>query len=178
MKDTRKQLKIAGIINTILIIAAIVLSFVYKTSDTWGIIIKVAGIVALLAGGVYAVTGYQKDSSDFYKIFMVIYAIHLALFIISGIKNSIDSGDSFVPVIINFIVLVVALVLAFAKDLGKKESFRMAILIFAFQLVNFIFIIIVNPKYIIPFFVELVLTCLTSLFVAAKYTDKDIRGTK
>lgn len=76
MKLININLKTVGIVNSILLVAAIVLRVINITEmPTIRIIDLAICVVALLSGLVYSINGYKKDVAKYYKVFMYLYVV-------------------------------------------------------------------------------------------------------
>lgn len=184
MKLINDNLKKAGIISSILIVVAIVLRLIAITAVPT--IIKIDAllcIVALLCGLLYTLNGYKKSVANYYKAFMYLYSISSILSLGSSLSFAIADLGKFgiIMIITNAVILISVLVLAFAKDFGEKKSSILSLLVLSlnvFKLLSDISIKGLTTPIISAGFGNLILACVSCVFVSAKYVDKASRGTK
>ena len=141
-------------------------------------------IVGLLSALLYACAGYEKNVAKYYKVFMMIYAAAMVYSVVAGILYASAHGIS-KPVILassipTVIASLLAIFLAFIKNLGKKLSTMFATLILILVCCALLYRVIVlgdfAPYYSI-YIGNVILTVMVFLFVKNKYADKDRRGT-
>lgn len=181
-----KNIKKVGVFNSILLAIAFILS-IYRIAisqfDLLRFVFDLLCIAAIISAFSYAIKGYKKDASKFYKAFFLLYALYTLTSVISSF-NATFSSD-FLKVYTNEIILsfvaINALVLAFVKDLGKKKSTGFVCALLVLQLISSIRIFIIysdNTLLLTTYFSRIVLACIAFIFVAAKYADKEARGVK
>ena len=193
MDFIQKNKKAFAIVNTVLVIAAVILEIIGIFTEGTLVtdkIFNVLLIIGLSFGLVYVWESYSKGAARYYKIFMIIFAVialyNFAIGIFSGIgaEDWIVKGQktaNIVGSVINGISLAAVVVLAFGKNLGKNLSLALALLVLALALVNLVIAIAVFSDFAAyaGIYIGSVLLPLSALFfVSAKYADKSKRGTK
>lgn len=143
----------------------------------------VAEIVALFLGGLYLLFGYKKNAAVYYKAFMVILVIAQAIVCYRQTVSTISILPS--AVILNIISLIMLVVLATGKDLGKARSYLIVTILLVCRLTILTLDIIyfrgaTNTGFsVFSYAVSNVLLAGTAAFmVTGKYLDKAARGTK
>lgn len=184
MKLINDNLRKAGYFNAVLIVIAIVLRTIsFSSIPTLGKVDSILCIVSLLFGLIYALNGYKKDASKYYKAFMYLYLLSAVITLILAFSvATIELGDYGILVIIaNVVILISIFVLAFIKDLGEKKSNNLAILVFALNIFKLLFNTAIKGT-IMPIlsagFANIMLSCILCLFVSAKYAEKGSRGAR
>ena len=183
IKDNLKQ---AGIFNAILIAIAIVLeAYILFTTKEFisDYLFSISIIVALVFGLFYSINGYQKNAAKYYKLFMNMCVLAYFLSAASDLFYIDDAvfGASMITTYASFVRLIPIAILAFARDYGNRNSLICAYVVFLITLFIFIRCIVVYSEYsglIIDDLSQLVLSGIIVVFVAAKYEDKDARGTE
>lgn len=185
MYDFKRHLKTTGFINAVLIIVVMMLGIVLLFSDKFDITAKFSipfDIVTLAIGLVYALKGYQKTAANYYKLYMLCGALSYLVSLTCAFEGNPDSIARYVGIIGLIVNVVLMLVLAFAKDLGRQKSITIAITTFGINIMQMImfavreemqgssFPIVVNVLQLI------VISVITCVFVLAKYTEKASRG--
>ena len=140
------------------------------------IIISVVHMFVLAAGLYYLAFGYEKDSAIFYKAFMVLYALSNTIRLVFFVFRN----AGFLPIAATAVTIIIVLVLAFAKDLGKKNSWiAYGILVTAELLLAPKFMVAgVDSSLVISKLSDLLIAVTAGLMINGKYIDKDSRGTK
>lgn len=141
-----------------------------------------ASAAALLAGFFYMTLGYKKDAASYYKIYMWVLVIAEAL---NAAMIGTVGYESALWAVLKSAVLVLFVVLAVGKDLGKTKSTVFALLLVAIQIgfVAWSIVTISDPHKSNAMFIlcdnvcQLILAGTTGLMVCAKYLDKTARGT-
>ena len=181
-----KNLKQAGIFNTLLIVIALALQ-IYVTFTVnalpFDYFFSVLVMVALFCGFFYAFNGYKKDAAKYYKLFM---NICLLTYFSSTLSDLFYMDDfrvnwTMVGTYAAFLRVIPIALLAFVKDFGKKKSLICANLVFLFTLFIFVRALIVYSQYfslIVMDLSQLALSAIVVVFAVAKYKDKEARGTK
>lgn len=181
-----KNIKKVGIFNSILLVVSLV-STIYAMSVSVLSPVYFAFyllcIASIISAFVYATKGYKKDAAKYYKAYFLLYGLCTLTSVVSAVSATIQ-GD-FLKVYTNEIILALvaidALVLALGKNLGEKKSTGLALALLVLQFISSIRIFIVysgNTLLYITYFTRIVLACIACTFVAAKYADKEARGTK
>lgn len=127
-------------------------------------------IIALIAALFYFLFGYKKKAAVFYKAF--VHSFALSCFIATLVSNNIGIFYAAVAVA-NFGVICL---LAFGKDLGRKQSFILAGIKLALDLLNTI-VYAISSHLSVMMCGTVLLSVLLGITVYAKYTDKAARGT-
>ena len=183
MIKSRKDLKTAGIINAILIVAAfivgVIILFMAETI-LWKINILFT-LAALVFAFYYAFFGYKKDVAKGYKGFMIFYVATTLINIVGDIAGTIELGyTSYLSTILLAIVFICVVILAFTKDLKKTISTILGVIILVVKAIILIRSL-VGPSYGVAYrlqnILDIVLAMLACFFVITKYIDKDLRGT-
>lgn len=177
MKVVNDNLKKAGYLNAVLIVIAIVLRLVSIGSVPTVVQIDSAlCIIALIFGLFYSLSGYKKDSAKYYRAFMYLYLVSS---IVSLLAPLLVTSNTFITVI-NAIIVILVLVLAFAKDIGVDNSTYFSLLILLLNLVKlfYSFTGVAEFSKMASNFANLILACILCIFVSAKYKDKESRGSK
>lgn len=185
MKLINNNLKKAGYVNAVLIIAAIVLR-VINIGKMSGIAIVDALVCAigLLSGLIYSLNGYKKDAAKYYKVFMLLYAVDslisfVAILSLYGISFSSANQINLIHAI-HLVILVCTCLLAFAKDFGKSNSKTAAwviLILTGIKLINDITTgAIVSVDFAsLAIFIQAIIAF---VLVSHKYADKEARGAK
>ncbi len=145
-----------------------------------GALYNVINCLALVFGIVYLRKGYSKNGATYYKLFLLLVAAsNLALIGtmftyagLQGIRLTIAAGA-----IIIKIILILAL--AFAKDLGRRNS---RIIFCVLLTVELIYGFLFAPRGFLPVSIivlvlsRLIMTGVIGLAIKGKYEDKASRG--
>ena len=136
----RDHLKEAGIVNGILIICVLIAQLLGIGAFEHGVLDSAAMICALLAyvfGICYTFKGYEKRAANFYKLFMLLYALSA----ICTAAVALDCGFGGVNgavIVIDALCFLAVLLLALGLDIGKKRSTAMALAIFGLYAVSLV----------------------------------------
>lgn len=129
-------------------------------------------MLALIFCIIYTFKGYKKENAGLYKIFIILAAISCVCALPATIiENGLNIGLIFAA-----LRLLILLVFAFWKNLGKQRSYILFFVLLAidiiFRIENpiFIFMIISNTA-------RLLIDVTLGLSLRGKYTDKEKRGT-
>ena len=144
--------------------------------------------LAMCAGIVYLSKGYGKKDAGFYKAFLVFAALSFIGTIMYNIFTLKSDGPSFVNIlcfVLMLCIFVLLLVLAFGKDMGKRNTWRifsvllvLAVVLFCINLVNVLFDGVASVVMTITFHLTRLLMIGTiGIAIIAKYADKTARGT-
>ena len=182
MKLLSNNLKKAGYFNAILIVIAIVFRLFAFSSGVVYKVDTVICILALIAGLIYSLMGYTKAVANYYKVFMLLYAINSAESIIPPVVGALNAGKTVVLLfaLVPAIIMICALILAFAKDLGKEKSTTLSWIILAVSIAKVVleFCLPDGIHHLTATIAYLIQAIIAFVFVAAKYADKKSRGTK
>ena len=185
--------KIQKVLLVIMAIAAIIMwgSMVFTaknlpdsdaTSTVYGFSLTyLAFALAMICGFIYASKGYSKPAHRYYKAMMCFYAFSALNPILLSIRTS-SFGLVELVAIIKFVLL---LILAFGKDLGKKNTWIIFYIVLAMELLFSLLLAAMGsmvpdaalPAHIPAALARLVIVGILGLCVEAKYRDKDARGT-
>lgn len=183
MKLINNNLKTVGYINAVLIVIAIVIRvFGSSLGDVAYKVDAVICILALIAGLIYSLMGYTKAVANYYKVFMLLYAISSAESIIPPVVGALNAGKAVVLLfaLVPAIIMICALILAFAKDLGKEKSTTLSWIILSVSIVKVVleFCLPDGIHHLAATIAYLIQAIIAFVFVSAKYADKASRGAK
>lgn len=179
-------------INLLCLAACIVLNFILMTHtqevSSWLRAAACLSIVAMLCAVMYMLKDFRKSGAAFHKFFLYGYALSEIYAVVSAVMLP-EKSASLTAVVIDGAVLVLLLVLAIGKDLGKRVSFTLAGIIFALNLLLFIGVLAAMPGvlrgggmegniYAVRVGSQLVLASVTGVITFAKYADKAARHAK
>ena len=178
MKLINDNLKKAGYFNAALIVIAIIMKLVtFFNVPTLVKIDSVLCVAALVFGLFYSLNGYKKDAAKYYKGFMYLYfASNIISLLVPLLAPMFEKVNYFI-VSINAIILILAFILTFIKDLGVNKSTILSMLILLLNVIK-LFYNVANKTTIQAGFSNLILACILCVFVSAKYADKASRGAK
>ena len=185
MNFISKNLRKSRYFNLVLIVISLVLSIYNLTinkSPYFDYAYKPCLTIGLVSALMYTVYGYKKESALYYKLFMFLFFISLALsaytqtlYIDGNISNwSISTYANFGRIIPLFL-------LTFMTNLGEKRSKICSYIVFGLCLVIFIRTCIVytsNICYISTSLSHLTMSAVAVMLVNEKYVDKASRGAK
>ncbi|MCR5790421.1 MAG: hypothetical protein K6G83_11100 [Lachnospiraceae bacterium] len=157
----------------------------YMSSNMWMIVLP--NVISLIFALIYILKDGTKKAAFYYKGFLFFCLISQIVFILSVFVGSYSvlASGKMQPLLIVFLLAWIIeysmlLLLAFARDLGKKNSLILAL-----------FAVIMNICIIVLFFTlgfslsillrnasKILIIVLLYLLVVVKYKDKDARGTK
>ena len=185
MKLINENLKKTGIVNSILIVIALVLeASAIKGLPLFGVIDKVVSVVGLICGLLYSIKGYKKNAARYYKWFMYLFALRsLISFAISVFLVGFKASDLISLIhAINFAIFVCAFMLAFIKDFGEHNSKTAATIILVLSGIRLFgdvtSMLLFDANYVnvtAAIFVEAIII---NVLVSQKYIDKASRGAK
>lgn len=173
-----KDLEKAGIINSILVLAVVVINLANIKRDILDLCSTMLCLVALMFGLLYVFSGYKKESAKNYKLFFISFVLYCVINCVFDYISTVNGDRIFISTIIEAITALFGGILAFKKDLHKNKSYALAITMFVLELINLVRALIVssNTAFVINVLNVFTLTCLASMFVVAKYVDKQARG--
>lgn len=136
-------------------------------------------IIALLLGNVYFTVGYKKNAHMSYKCYMAFYGLSIMISIISIIMSEkID----LISLVITAALFATAIILAAAKDLGKKKSYSLGLELIIFSAALFVCMWLdkgfIDMELVYMNISGIMLATTTQLMIMGKYYDKELRGTK
>ena len=171
-----KKIKILSIILAVLF-AATVIDDIGKLFNSNGvqIITTIVDLLAALFGIFYVLVGCtKKNGARFFTVFMILQA--LIYFLLILFSRPLPEWHGVMMMLVKFVCLCL---LAFAKDLGKKKSYIIALIYVAMGVFSMcVRLDSLSFIYIATRIENLLFSVSTLLMVAAKYVDKDERGTK
>ena len=139
--------------------------------------VNISNAIALACGIVYLFNGYGKSVADYYKLFLIYVAVNSLL-----IAGAIFIAVGFVVEEILLLAKIVLLVvLAMWKNLGKTKSWIVFILILGLDIALFITTLIsseISIHILVSLVTSLALDGIIAIAIQGKYRDKAIRGTK
>ena len=190
MSFITKNLKKVGIVNTILIAVCLILDGyligrypIILSSPTF-VITNVFEVISIIFGLVYAISGYKKDSAKYYKGFMITLLITRIVDAFDDLYITLtfaEYNNSYFTSVFKFAIVICIAILVFAKDFGKKKSLIVAYAALICDVAVFARIITAYGGFVADIVVAsiyLILSCITTIFVEAKYIDKESRGVK
>ena len=175
----RDHLREAGVINGILMICVLIAQLLGIGAFEHGIMDSAAMICALLAyasGICYTFKGYEKRAANFYKLFMLLYALSAAC-TAAVVLDQGFGGVNAVVIVIDALCFLGILLLALGLDLGKKRSTTMALVIVGLYAVSLVLTLTMKatPAAIINAVQILVIAATGVVLVVAKYLEKTDR---
>ena len=182
----KKGLKLAGIINSIFIVFAILLRIVFFNYED-GILVIIdscVSIATLVFGIIYAISGYKKNAAKFYKTFMGAYLFSCVLSLVTLASYFISIGqlasiNSILALLCIVLSIFASYKLCFGLDLGYKKSQKLALIILLSNLIKMIVDLLFKLPMSLPIdFSNLIFSCILMVFVLGKYLEKENRGTK
>ena len=188
MSFITKNLKKAGIFNTLLICITILIQIYYlivlypQGAYFIDFAYSIVMVIALIFGLFYAFSGYKKNGSKYYKLFLLLTLLACIGVVIDDFFYIYSyMFSSMLGTYLAIIRIIPVAILAFAKDFGREKSLMCAYSQFILSLVIFIRGIALYGDFflqIVQFFGYLLLSIILVIFVEAKYLDKETRGTK
>lgn len=140
-------------------------------------------LAALIAGYIHLRSGYQKTKADYYKAFLLLTALsYIFAMIYQVLTNGFD-----IAVVFRIVYIAILFVLAFAKDVGEKNTWLLFYILLASDQIALILRLIdilpasrpvnTNIALIIMVVTTRVLLGSIGLSIYGKYADKQNRGT-
>lgn len=189
MKLDTNGLRKAYIINTLLVIAVFIL-------DIIGIFKKdtlntdkgafASSMVAISFGLYYLVNSYKKNAAENYRYFLLFYGFNILIQLYGDLYYLAIFGEEILVTAsatafsLVFMLVMLALLLV-SKDLGYKVSSSFSYIILIFSIINLIIACVSfadSSSYILLTVNHVVMSCVTCMFVIAKYNDKALRNSK
>lgn len=187
--DIFKEDKIMTAISYInlLLISFCIVGCIYGVIVTKNIFYSIEALVevaALVLSIVYFVKGYKKDAAKYYKSFMLLQASTFVIeYAFSTFIPSVDTSGIYEA--FSLILYGNTLLLAVAKDLGKKVTISLAsfnLVVYTFTFIGSFFEAYPTPiaktDSILMTTTWFSLAGITLLMTIAKYIDKEKRNTK
>lgn len=165
-----------GILNVIALISYFTGTAAPKLLD---VLLHIFNVLALASGLIYLLKGYSKSAAIYYKVFMLLTAVSSVILSTAFITDfGFNVGSALL-----FVEIAILLILTFAKDLGKRNTW---IFFGALLVLTLLYGILFAPKYfnyrffviLTTIFSKLVLIGTVGFAIRGKYADKDARGTK
>ena len=186
MDFIRKNIKKIGAFNFVLLFIASILCLMNLfNKQEMNILSKacdVFSIITVVFAVLYALNGYKKNASLYYRLFMLLYGITTLVSLIFDIYATVSYSVGFNPTnLIRPIIFVCGFMLAAGINLGRNVS---CILAYAIVICEAVALIYTLAVYIGEFstvskaIMYFALACITCIFVIAKYDDKISRGSK
>lgn len=183
------------IVNGILIVAAFAASMYVIFMESAPMFQRIYSAIDLLIlgfGFFYFINGYKKDAASFYKYYTLLFAFRIFLSVISvdALFDVNGIGGFPLKILMALLPYTPVLILALVKDLGKKKSFTLSGIVFAWYFLCLVATIVIsasgslnilamlNTMNIIKNATMVVFSALLVVMTIAKYQDKDARGTK
>ena len=149
----------------------------YYGSFSAGIhIASILNIAALGCGMIYLLQGYSKKAAGCYKAFLALTAV----FSVFNIYSSFVLRGIGLHVILLAVKVILLLLLAFGKDLGKRKTWIIFFLIVGID----VFVMFTGKTQsvlayrIVAYLSKLLMDGTIGLAIRGKYADKDARGTR
>lgn len=158
----------------------------YKTSMIFEIVLNVVNVIALSAGIVYIQERYGKRAAAVYKAFLVSAAVSCVFCAVTGAyrltaADAVPAAQYVLRAVLPMAVkLVLLLLLAFGRDLGKRNSWIIFGVILVLDVIYSLLCIVPGDMgfaWITTVFARLVMDGTIGLSIRGKYADKDARGT-
>ena len=176
MNAKKNRIYIMAGLVLILIAAVWMIIKAAKTTDIYILLSVLEGLIACAVATAYALLGYKKDAAEFYKIFMILYAVTALL---SALPCFLSGQGDIVDKVAAVLTFIGALILAFAKDLGEQKTLIIADILALLYAIVFIYKIFTAKDFFMEAqasFTGLVLSILAIIFIKGKYIDKHSRG--
>lgn len=175
----RDHLREAGVINGIFILCVLIVQLLGLGGFAHGLLDGAAMILALLAyasGICYTFRGYEKRAANFYKLFMLLYALSAAC-TAAVVLDCGFGGVNGAVIAIDALCFLGVLLLALGLDLGKKRSMTLALAIFGLYAVSLLLTLTMKltPAALINAVQILVVAANGVILVTAKYLEKTDR---
>ena len=182
--------KVVRGINLLCLAACIVLNLILMTHtrevSSWLRAAACLSIVAMLCALVYMLKGFRKSGAAFHKFFLYGYALSEVYAVVSAIMLP-EKSASMTAATVDGAVLVLLLVLAIGKNLGRRVSFTLAGIIYGLNLLLLLGVLTAMPGvlrgggmegsiYGVRVGSQLVLASVTGIITFAKYADKAARS--
>lgn len=187
MNNDLKTARIWCAIFIVLIIAAQIVVFLTPDTNSFLKVGTLLSTVALISALVYAMTSFGKKGAKFFMIYMLLFSLAEIPMLISQIMAMVDRvSGSAVQLLFTAVTVILLIILALMKDLGRKVSFSIVTVILIINLISAVISIagtaisgavIGLPVAIIHCGQTILLATVAYLLVQAKYTDKEERGT-
>ncbi|HAC32434.1 MAG TPA: hypothetical protein DCF70_07405 [Treponema sp.] len=141
----------------------------------------IMAMVMLIMGILYLFNEYSKQASFFYKAFLLIIVLITVLVMISDDISPDMNGLILAKCVLSGVKVIVLLLLAFWKNLGKKKSFILFSILISMDVASLILVLINMINTSFNFSLMGVITAIVAdgtvgLGFRGKYIDKAERG--
>ena len=147
----------------------------------------VLAMVAVVASAVYFIRGFKKEVAGYYKWYMILYAFSALFFNMIGVYAPVP--HNLISVFLGTLVFGCIVLLFVGKDLGEKNACSVCAVIVAAELLDLFDHLIFfhafagggteTDKYVsLILGAQVFLATIAGLMTAAKYVDKENRGTR
>ena len=178
LKTDKPIYKVLLVLNLLLIVLGVVTSVrLFFSSSEWLLIAyRAINIVALVFALFYILYGYTKNAAGYYKTYGYLLFLSILITSITAFQRTTKN----LTIISCAALIIVSAILAFGKDLGKKNSFILCGVLVLGELVNSyaVYNLYGLQKTFETCAINLVIVCLYGIMTYAKYLDKAERGTK
>ena len=179
----KKTIKVIAIVLLFACFCLTIFQFANTANQTaYKIIENIMYAIACIAGLVYVLYGCKKDVAKYYKLFLLLFSFVTLLNVITYLFALKARGfDSNISAVLGTAICVIAMVLTFAKDLGKNNSMGLAYAMIAVGAVNSIRMFVLYSDILGPMVSaakNLIMVIIGFLFVIEKYIDRASRGAK
>lgn len=179
MDFVNKNIKKISVFNIGLLVVAFILNFVYLLNNnlsTINVVTNIISLCAIVAGLFYTLQDYKKKAANYYKTYIALYSLSRLVYTIAEYSYSMKNGASYFSAILNTITVICGFALLI-KDLGKKTSLTLAYILLILVLINAVISVAMYPNSIYYNAAPAIsTTCITVIFVLAKYANKRSRG--
>ena len=140
-------------------------------------------IIALIIGILYVLNAYGKKAANYYKAFLLVQAFETLLLFFFLVFNE-QAVLSVLLLIATAGKILILLVLALWKDLGKKKTVILFLVLVGLEIAASVLLFFYHPSpSLIPYKIigvisRLVMLGAVGLAIRGKYKDKESRGTK
>ena len=184
--SSKKILAIIHLIITVVCVGLCVWAMILSGGVGRGLIADFLELAALVLALFYLFKGYKKAAAKYYHWFLVSFTIavvfNLGFDIIAATLNGVTA-------ILGLGIYGMLCILAVAKDLGKKNSMILGVLILAESIILLVVTLVYTPgiirggdalttQGIIRAGVQQCMAIILNVMIIAKYKDKAARGSK
>ena len=183
-EEQQKTTVFVGLLLALIGVVGLILGFALGeeiTALTW--VNTIPKFLALAGAAAYFLRGFSKDSARYMKFYLYLYAVVLAVTFVGALVLPLPHEIRMMYAMATGFSLVVVLLLAFVKDLGKPLSYTL----FSVIVILDIFMVLTSAPLVrdgalgvdllLYNVSELVLSVILWAMVRAKYLDKESRGT-
>ena len=182
-KSMNKTIKVIAVVLLFACFCLTIFQFANTANQTaYKIIENIMYAIACIAGLVYVLYGCKKDVAKYYKLFLLLFSFVTLLNVVTDLfALKARNIDSSIFGVLGTAICVIAMVLTFAKDLGKSNSMGLAYAMLALCAANSITTFVLCSNILGPTVSaakNLIMVIIGFLFVIEKYNDKESRGAK